>query len=883
MSLLSRLANVFRGERLDREIDEELATHIREAVARGRDPVEARRAFGSVLQRREECRDFRLLVWLDSLRADAVYGWRQLGKNKVRSAAAVLSLALASGASIAAFRLIDALLLRPLPVANADRLYEVNRFARYQGDSRTFSEWAYPCFLQMRDAVRGQAGLIAASNADVADLTYKSDEEMERAYLQYVSGSMFALFQIHPALGRVLTESDDLRPGASPYAVISYGYWSRRFGRDRRVIGRTFHMGDRVYEIVGVAQQSFTGAQPGTLVDLFVPVVMHPGATHSDWTWHRTLAVMQPGATVEPVRARLEAISRAFELARLSGETGAPQGMVASIINQRVLLEPAASGASGLRDETRRPLVVLGVLVGLVLLIACANVANLMTAQAAARAREMALRVSIGGGRWRLVQLVLVESAWLAFLAAALGAAFAWWSGPYVVRRLNPPDNPVRLYLPADWRVMAFGLALALGVTLLFGLAPAMRASQVNPVTALKGGDDPHARRRLMHGLVAVQVAFCFLVLLVAGLFVATFQRLSHQPVGFSAGRILVLDTVARRPEASTIWDQVAAHLRAIRGVEAVALADQPLLGNESWNNAISVDGAPPNGILAYMRGISPGWLQTMKVPLLGGRDFRRGDTYPGFALVNQTFVRTYLHGENPVGKAFDIVFSGNYRLHFQAIGLVGDVRYGKMREPIAPQVYVPFLSTRPDGTGRDGDNGKLIVRTASANPLVLAQLLRQEVARARPGFRVSRIRTQADINRSHTVRERLLATLALFFAMVALILAAVGLYGVLHYSVVQRRREIGIRIAIGASAGSIARLMTAGIFRMVLVGAAAGLALGLVLVQWIESLFYQVKATDLSMLAFPALALFVGAVLAALPAVLRAVRIDPASTLRVD
>ncbi len=883
MSLLSRLTNLLRGERLDREIDEELASHIREAVAHGRDPVDARRAFGSALRRREECRDFRVVVWLDSLRADAVYGWRQLRKNRVRSAAAVLSLALASGACMAAFRLIDAVLLRPLPVANADRLYEVNHFATYQGESRTFSEWAYPCFLQMRDAVQAQAGLIAASNAELADLTYKSDEEMEKAYLQYVSGSMFTLFQVRPALGRVLSERDDLRPDASPYAVISYGYWSRRFGRDPGVIGRTFHMDDRVYEIAGVAQQSFSGAQPGTMVDLFVPVVMHPGATHSDWTWHRTLAVMRPGAAVEPVRARLEVMAREFERARLSGETGAPQGMIAAILGQRVLLEPAASGASELRDETRRPLMVLAVLVGLVLLIACANVANLMTAEAAARAREMALRVSIGGGRWRLMQLVLVESAWLAFLAAAIGAAFAWWSVPYVVSRLNPPDNPARLYLPADWRMAAFGLALALGVTLLFGLAPALRASQVNPVTALKGGDDPHARRRLMHGLVAAQAAFCFLVLLVAGLFVATFQRLSHQPTGFSADRILVLDTVAKRRESSTIWDQVVAHLRTIRGVEAVALADQPLLGNESWNNGISVDGAPPDGTLAYMRGISPGWLETMKVPLLDGRDFRPRDTYPGFALVNQTFVRTFLHGENPVGKPFDIVFSGNQRLHFQAIGLVGDVRYGKMRDPILPQVYVPFLSTGPDGAERASDNGKLIVRTASANPLVLAQRLRQEVARARPGFRVNRIRAQEEINRSHTVRERLLATLALFFATVALILAAVGLYGVLHYSVVQRRREIGIRIAIGARAGSVARLITAGIFRMVLVGAAAGLALGLVSVQWIESLFYEVKATDLPMLAFPALALFVGAALAALPAVVRAVLIDPASTLRVE
>ncbi|HUI58285.1 MAG TPA: ABC transporter permease [Bryobacteraceae bacterium] len=884
MSLLSRIANVFRGERLDREIDEELASHLREAVARGRDPAAARQAFGSALRRREESRDIRAVAWLDSLRADAVYGWRQLARNKVRSAAAVLSLALATGATVAAFRLIDAVLLRPLPVANAARLREAYRVSRFNGALHTYDAWALPCFQQMRAAVRDQAELIAVSNAELLDLTYRSDEEMEKAYLQYVSGSMFPLFGIRPAAGRLLTENDDLRPGAHPYAVISYAYWSHRFGLDPQAVGRTFHFADRVYQIVGVAQASFTGAQPGTMVDIFVPIMMHPYATRLDSTWHRTLAVMRPGMDIEPVRAKLEAISQAFDRQRLNGvETSAPREMMDALLSQRVRLEPAASGASELRDEARRPLAVLGALVMLVLLIACANVANLMTAQAAARAREMALRVSIGGGRWRLVQLVLVESAWLAFLAAEIGAVFAWWSGPYVVSRISPPENPARLYLPADWRVLGFGLVLALAVTVLFGLAPALRASRVNPVTALKGGDDPHARRRLMHALIAVQVAFCFLVLFVAGLFAATFQRLSHQPTGFSADRVLVLDTVSKRRQPAAIWNQLAGHLRELRGVEAVALADEPLLGNSGWNNFISIDGVPPNGVLAYMRAVSPGWVEAMQVPLFEGRDFRSSDTYPGAALVNQAFARTYLRGQDPVGRSFDIVFSGNFRLRFQAIGLVGDVRYGKMREPILPQVYVPFLGARPDGAERERDSGKLIVRTADSSPLALAQLLRQEVPRARPEFRVSRIRTQLEINGSHTVRERLLATLAMFFAVVALALAGVGLYGTLQYSVVQRTREIGIRIAVGARAGSVARLITASISRMVLLGAIAGVGLGLASVRSIESLFYQVKATDLPMLVFPALALFAGALLAALPAVLRAARIDPAATLRME
>jgi len=521
--------------------------------------------------------------------------------------------------------------------------------------------------------------------------------------------------------------------------------------------------------------------------------------------------------------------------------------------------------------------------VGLVLLIACANVANLMTAQASARAREMAVRVSIGGGRWRLVQLVLVQSAWLALLAAAIGGLFAWWSGPFVVSMINPPDNPARLILPSDWRVLGFGLAISLGVTLLFGLAPALRASAVNPVSALKGGEDPHSKRRLMHVLIAVQVAFCFLVLFVAGLFVTTFQRLSHQPTGFLADRLLVVDIVAENPQPVEFWEQVADHVRSMQGVEVVALADSPLLGGSGWNNFISVNGAPPNGVLSYMRAVSPGWLDAMKIRLIDGRDFRPGDTHPGAALVNETFARTYFDGVDPVGKTFDLSLDEGKRLRYEIVGYVKDVRYRNLREPILPQLYVPFHAVDDNGASRKRGAGILLVRTSGLNPPALASVLRQEVPRARPEFRVSRIRTQLEINQSHTVRERLLATLALFFAIVALLLAGVGLYGVLHYSVLQRRREIGIRMAVGAQAGGVARLVTAEVFAMVAVGAVAGVGMGMLSVRYVESLFYQVKATDLQMLALPSLAILVGALLAALRPVMQAVRIEPVSMLRAE
>ncbi|MGO9255954.1 MAG: ADOP family duplicated permease [Bryobacteraceae bacterium] len=879
MSLWSRIANALRGDRLSREIDEEIRSHLEEAIGEGRDLAEARRAFGSVLAAREESRDIRLVAWLESLRADTIFGWRQLMKRKVTSAAAVLSLALAIGACTGAFRLIDALLLRPLPVAGAERLYLlVRQGTDFDGQVRTGDSWAYPSFRLMRAAVKGQAELLAVSYALPMDLTYQSDQEMEKAVVQYVSGWMFGTFGLRPAVGRLLSENDDRKPGAHPYAVLSYDYWTRRFARDPKVIGRSFRMGERLFEIVGVGPEPFTGTETGTVTDIFVPTMMHPGAVRDDWQWHRTMAQVKPGVVLEPLRARLNAVSRAFEAERASHFSGMMRETVEKILGFALVLVPAAAGASGLQKDYRVALLAMAVLVALVLLIACANVANLMTAQAASRAREMALRVSIGAGRWRLVQLVLVEGAMLAFLAAAIGGLFAWWSAPFVVSRINPADNPARLALPADWRVLGFGVALTLVVTLLFALAPAFRASAVKPARALKGGEDPHSRRRLMHALIAVQVAFGFLVLFVAGLFVATFDRLAHRPMGFSAERILTLDTVAQHAELAIFWDQVADYLRTTPGVETVALAAWPLLAGHSWNGFVSVNGAPPGHVQADFMSVSPGWLEAMKIPFIEGADFRPGDTAPGVALVNETFVKQYFGGANPLGQS---IAKGD--LAFRVVGVVRDIPYRGIREPIVPVAFVPFHSVDAKGVSQPIRDATFVVRTASANPMALASILRREVPRARSEFRVSNIRTQAELVAAQTVRERLVAMLALFFAVVALVLAGIGLYGVLDYSVLQRRREIGIRMAIGAQAGDIARRVTADVFGMVAAGAVAGVALGMATVRYIEALLYQVKPTDPAMLAPPALAILAVALVAALPAVFHAVRIDPVAMLRAD
>ena len=880
MSWWSRLSNVVRSDRLISEVDEELQSHIDEAIAHGRDPSDAHRALGAALRHREESLGIKTLPWLGSVRADVVFGWRRLKKTKTTSAAAVLSLALAIGACTSAFRLIDALLLRPLPVADADRLYSLSRRGLgFDGKPRTFDSWAYPAFRRMRAAVRDEAELLAISYAQRADVAYTSDQDIEKAYLQYVSGWMFGTFGLRPAAGRLLVEDDDDQPRAHPYAVLSYDYWSRRFGRDANVVGRTFRLGADVFEIVGVAEQSFTGTETGTVTDIFVPTMMHPRVSRSDATWFRTFARLKAGAPAEPVRARLDATSRAFEEERAQGFTGMSRASIDRFLDQTLLLEPAAAGASGLQQDYGRSLVALAGLVALVLFIACANVANLMTAQASARSREMALRVAIGAGRWRLVQLVLVEGALLALAAAALGGLFAWWGTPFVVSQINPPDNPVRLSLPADWRVLTFSLALAFGVTLLFGLMPALRASRVGPAKALKGGDDRQLRRRMMHALIGVQAAFCFLVLFAGALFIASFERVSNRPVGFAADRVVVLDTNTVTPQSPVMWEQAAEHLRLMPGVETVALADWALLTQQnSWNGFVSINGAPPGPVLAYFLSVSPGWIATMKIKLIDGRDFRPNETSPGAALVNETFAKQFFGRENPVGRR---LAKGSD--HYTIVGVVGDVPYRSVREPILPVAYVPFRGIFADGSLQPRGDAAFIVRTRQSDALAMASVLRQEVTSGRRELRVSSVRSQTEINEAQTVRDRLLAILALFFTTVAVVLAGVGLYGVLDYSVLQLRREIGIRVALGAGTAAIARRVALRAFVMVVAGAIVGLALSLASARHVEALLYGVKATDAVMLALPSLAVIAVALVAALVPVVRASRIDPVAILRAD
>ena len=614
MSFWSRATNIFRGERVSREIEEELATHVREGIAAGREPAEVLEALGPALQIREESRDLRVIPWLDSLRSDFVFGCRQLLKRKGTSAASVLSLALAIGSCTAAFRLIDALLLRPLPVKNPEQLYDLTRhLIGFDGKPSTYDQWAYPSFRRMRDAVKDEAELIAISSTLTVELTYQSDQEMEKANLDYVSGGMFESFGLRPVAGRLFRASDDVTPGAHPYAVLSHDYWSRRFGKDPNVVGRTLRIGDSVYQIVGVMQAPFTGTSPGTVTDIFLPAMMSGKTERDDATWMRTIARVKPGVAIGPLQAKLNAISHAFEAERAKRFVGLNKIQTARFLAETVTLEPAA----GRCVEPARRIPALAVIarrfggIGAAHRVCECCQSNdrpgIVEGTRNGAARFDRCRASqagaIGAGRKRLPCAACL----------GLGALFAWWAAPFVVRMISVPGRPIQLLLPADSRVFAFGLLLTAAVNLLFGLAPALRASAVKPASALKGGEDPHARRRLMNGLIALQSAFCLLILFVAGLFVVTFDRLSNRPMGFSADRLLVLNVVPSRPQPAKVWDDVADRLRSVPGVEKVSIAGWAVFAADSMNSFISLHGEPPGPVLAYFLNVSASWRETME------------------------------------------------------------------------------------------------------------------------------------------------------------------------------------------------------------------------------------------------------------------------------
>lgn len=883
MSVFSRLLNLLRRNQISREIDEELQSHLDEAIERGRDPLEARRALGPQLRLREESRDARIATEVESFVADFVFGWRQLRKHAVTSIAAVLSLGLAIGACGATFQLVDALLLRPLPVAEPSELFSIAYRSPMPDWIGTWRDNPYPTFRQLRDAVAENAELIASSRTRRRELTFEAAEVIETAHLQYVSGRFFPVLGLEPRLGRLLTPEDNLVPAGHPVAVVSESYWTTRFGASQQIVGTTFELAGTLFEVVGVVREPFAGIEPGISTDVFVPLMMARDIENPDRSGFRILGRWKKPGTEPATLATLDSLWRRIEDERWTRLDGAPREWLDQYLSTtEVLLEPAGRGFSEPQETYGLALTILTGLAVLVLLITCASVSNLMLGRTVSRARELALRVAIGAGRYRVLRLLFAEAWILGLFAAALGAILSIRLAPAVVRLLGSAEVPLRLEMPVDGRFVAFFAATALVTCLLAGFGSVYRVSFLSVASGLKVGQAALCHRRSGRLLLAGQIGFCSIVVFAGGLFATSLTRLVLMPTGFDAAGLVNLEVVAEPEQPHAAWDDLTERLNALPNVSNAALAGWPLLDGSSVNARVVTKGETMSDHLVEFFCVSWNWLDTMGVPLLEGEGLRPGDTYPGVALVNQTFADVFYGGLPVAGRTFQRVGHQNTRTDLRIAGTVADVKQNELRAASPPVAYVPCHRMGDEGAVDTRRWGTFVVRGQNVDTHQVTAAAAEAVA-ATAGFRLRQSRTQQAINNRHTIRERLLATLGAYYSGLALLLTGVGLFGMLHYSFRQRRREVGVRLALGGSTLRIAQEIAGGPLKMVLLGVLAGVVLGIMVMRSISSLLFEVRPTDASMLIVPLVMVVGASAIAALPIVLRAVRTDPTLVLRAE
>lgn len=876
-----RLWGTIIRRRTDADLQAELQAHLdlAEDAGGGRG---ARLRFGGVTPAMDGLRDQRGLPWLDSLASDAKFGWRRLRKTPRASLTAILSLALAIGATTGAFRLIDALLLRPLPVSEPHRLFAVGTTvlnSSKQWDLR--EEFDYPSYVSFSRALGDDASAMVAGMVFPVRLVLTPAGEPEMAPRQLVSGNFFGTLGLTPAAGRLLTPADDENAAAAPVAVLGYDFWRRRFGGDPGVVGRRIHSGRQPIEIVGVVSKGFTGTEPGSITDVYMPARYNTQALNNrGWTWMRIWVRPAPGVGEARVQQRLQAALHSQQLEHLKTiPADTPKDQIDAYLSEEARLLPASAGSSRLQKAFSTPLWVLLALATLVLVVACANVASTQLSQSLARQHEMALRVSIGASRARLMRLLLIESGMLAVAASALGIVFATWAAPIVVMMISDAERPVRLVLDLDWRAVMVSVWLAIVVTLLFGLLPAARASAIRPLGLLRS-TPPHGPRRLAHVLVAGQMAFSVALLFVTGLFLASFIRVSTRPLGFTPDRLLVLQAQGRTAHPPSVWTAMVTELAQTTGVESAAMAGWAPLSGNRWTGRVRVEGRTAEGESPFFLDVSAGYFRTLDLDLMRGRDFGPDDQAPavtedkraraGVAVVNEAFARVYFAGADPIGRRFHMG-PRDVNVPVEVVGLVRDAAYMSVKEELRPTVYVPI---------EPRDSGAIFVRT-TGSPGSMGATLSREIARIRPDLRVTTVQPQSLLVARQLMHDRVLATISVFFAAVALLIAGIGLYGVVSQSVMRQQRDIAIRMALGAAARQVISRTGGAIALAAGAGGLIGLVLGIIASRPLERLLFQVSSNAPASLAGPLAGLALVMVAAALPPLLRAMRINPVRVLR--
>jgi predicted permease len=816
---------------------------------------------------------------MESFRQEFTHAVRSLVKSPTFTIMVVATLTLGIGANTAIFSILHALVLRSLPVADPDRLFVVTR------NQGTQVSQQYPLFRHYQTHSTTLEGLVAFRSTQSR---FTSADRTERIRSVLVSGSYFRVLGIRPALGTLIEDEDDTIPGSGgprgPVAVLSHGFWTQQYGAQPSAIGRSIVLNSRPLTIVGVAPPGFAGTEVGQPPDVFVPMMMvetlmGPGSslTQLRSNWLRIIGRVKEGVDVRQAELELTSLLLAYnqEILRDPAVQKFDANYRRNLTQQRASLMPGRGGISGLRQRYSQPLAVLMTVMALVLLVACANVANLTLSRAAARRHELAIRLGLGASRARLIAQLLMESLLLAAGGAIAGLVLARVLRDVLLTYL--PQEQL-LSAPLDVSVLLFTLMLSAGAALLFGLLPAFQSTKVDVAPVLRdGGAGKSARVPFRKGLVVFQVSLSLVVVLGALLFVRSLQGLMSIDTGFARQNILVASVDLSAERTQEVYLRLLDEVRRVPGVLAAGVADSGPLGTGTgWN--IYIPGYVPKAneprSSPWVGFVSPDYFKTMMVPVLMGRDFDARDlraTGPLKFIVNETFARHYFGAENPVGR---MVGLDRDISDIEIVGVVKDTKYTGLREEPIRMVYVPY---RP---GRSGAQFAIHLRTAG-DPLALAPALRQTVKELDRNGPVYNIRTaEEEVGRS-LLRERLVATVTTLFGMLALLLAAIGLYGVLSYGVAQRTREFGIRMAIGAGAHSIVALVMREAVWLVGSGIAVGLVAAWALGRIENSLLYGVQPTD-PMSAVIALAVLAaaGALAAWVPA-RRASRIDPIKALR--
>lgn len=875
------------GEELQFHLERQVSDYVRAGMSEEEAHRKAHLQFGGLEGVKEECREARGTLWAESILQDVRFALRTLRQSPGFTLTVIGTLALGIGANAAIFQLIDAVRLRSLPIKNPQELATVQIEWHNNGIGviDDFADLTYPLWEQIRQHQEGFSSVFAWSPND---FSVGSQSQRRHTPGLEVSGALFSTLGVTPAKGRLFTREDD-HPGCGlPGVVISYRLWQSQFGGKDSAIGSTLWLSGHAIKVIGVTPPQFSGLEVGRTFDVAIPFCSRPvlfpedtSLTKRDYFWVTVMGRLKPGWNLARASTQLRAVSPGLMEATM------PAGYQTSILNRyrnlRLAAYPGGKGVSFLRETYDTSLWLLLGITGLVLLIACANLANLMLARASAREREMAVRLALGAGRRRLIGQLFCEGLVLAFSGAVLGGFLAGIFSKALVLFLNTDRNAVHLDLSTDWRMFAFLSTVAIGTCLLFELAPMLRTSQTEPGAVMRSGSRGmtagRERFKFHKVLIASQMAVSLVLLVGALLFVRSFWNLMTLDPGFHDSGLLLasidlsgLHMPPKRQEAfrRNLEEQV----RAIPQVQSAAISDHIPLDGSSWTLEVHIEGEKGASKFTW---VSPRYFQTLQTPLLAGRDFNNHDTRGSLpvVIVNQTFVRKYLRGVNPIGRTLRTVAEPDYpEAEYEIVGVVKDAKYESLREKIPPQSFAPVTQAPHQGAWVN-----LFVRS-SAEPSAITAAIRERVREIRPEmmpeFRPFHTEVQNGL-----VRERLMAWLAGFFGGLAALLVTIGLYGVVSYLVLKRKNEIGIRMALGASRYNVIGMMMRQALLLVGVGVAFGLPLSLALGQSARSLLFGMPPHDPVTLLGAVGFLIVVSVLASYLPAWRGTRLSPMTTLR--